>query len=84
MDDIINNFAAKALYITFIISLLPVGVATTVGLTVAILQTLTQIQEQTLPFFFKMVSIFSALYLMSSWASSVILEFTKSVYVAMQ
>ena len=42
--------ADKGIYLVIMLSLLPVSVATVVGLTVGLLQTVTQIQEQTLPF----------------------------------
>lgn len=83
MESIIQEMAVKALYIAVIISLVPVGTATLTGFLVAIFQTLTQVQEQTLPFFFKMIATFSVMYLASSWASSALLEYCKLIFDAM-
>ncbi len=83
MEELIDNLAVKALYIAVIISLVPVGAATCVGFIVATFQTLTQIQEQTLPFFFKMITTFSAMYFMSAWASATLLEYCKLIFESM-
>jgi type III secretion protein S len=80
MDNAIYEAAVKALYVAVLISLVPVTTATVSGFVIAIFQTLTQIQEQTLPFFFKMISTFSVLYAASSWASSALLEYSREIY----
>lgn len=51
---------SKGLYLILILSLLPVLVATAIGLIIGLLQTVTQIQEQTLPFGLKLVAVLSA------------------------
>ncbi|MCZ5653431.1 flagellar biosynthetic protein FliQ [Escherichia coli] len=49
MDDIV--FAGnRALYLILVMSAGPIAVATFVGLLVGLFQTVTQLQEQTLPF----------------------------------
>ncbi|HGJ5877923.1 MAG TPA: EscS/YscS/HrcS family type III secretion system export apparatus protein, partial [Arsenophonus nasoniae] len=47
----------KALYLILIFSLLPVIVATIIGLLVGLFQTVTQLQEQTLPFGLKLIGV---------------------------
>ena len=55
MDELIYA-GNKALQLTLILSLPPVIVATLVGLLIGLFQTVTQIQEQTLPFGIKLVA----------------------------
>ena len=56
MNDII--FASgKAIYLTMLLSAGPVMVATIVGLLVGLIQTVTQLQEQTLPFGLKLLAV---------------------------
>lgn len=60
MDNIfyIGN---KALYMVLILSSVPVIVATVVGIVVALLQAITHIGEQTLPFGIKLLAVCAAL-----------------------
>lgn len=82
MDSVIQEMAMRALYVAVIISLVPVGTATVTGFIVATFQTLSQVQEQTLPFFFKMIATFGVMYVASSWASKAILEFSLAIFQA--
>ncbi|EDY1894259.1 EscS/YscS/HrcS family type III secretion system export apparatus protein, partial [Salmonella enterica] len=47
----------KALYLVLCLSAWPVAVATLIGLLIGIFQTVTQLQEQTLPFGLKLLGI---------------------------
>lgn len=80
MDSVIQEMAIRALYVAVIISLVPVGTATITGFIVATFQTLTQVQEQTLPFFFKMIATFGVMYAASSWASKALLEYSREIF----
>ncbi len=42
--------ANKAIYLIILLSAAPIAIATFIGLLIGLLQTITQIQEQTLPF----------------------------------
>ena len=56
MDDIV--FAGnRALYLILVMSAGPIAVATFVGLLVGLFQTVTQLQEQTLPFGVKLLCV---------------------------
>ena len=83
MDTLIYDISIKALYVSLIIAIAPVSAAMLVGFTVATFQTLMQVQEQSLPFFFKMLAVFGVMYLMSSWASAALLNFFDDVFKAM-
>ncbi|MBY0443578.1 MAG: flagellar biosynthetic protein FliQ, partial [Burkholderiales bacterium] len=53
MNDLV--FAGnRALYLVLLLSAWPIIVATVVGLLIGLFQTVTQLQEQTLPFGFKL------------------------------
>ena len=57
-----------------------VGAAMIVGLIVALLQALTQIQEMTLTFIPKIIAIFVALAVSGSFVGQQLLAFTQNVY----
>jgi len=76
MDSIID-IGNAALMLVLMLSAIPVVVATTVGLLVGLLQTVTQLQEQTLPFGAKMLAVIIALWLMLGWMSQAMLEFAR-------
>ena len=66
MDDIV--FAGnRALYLILVMSAGPIAVATFVGLLVGLFQTVTQLQEQTLPFGVKLLCVSICFFLMSGW-----------------
>ncbi|HEY0210477.1 EscS/YscS/HrcS family type III secretion system export apparatus protein [Acerihabitans sp.] len=78
MNDVV--FAGnKALYLVLILSAGPVLVATVVGLMVGLLQTVLQLQEQTLPFGIKLMSVTLCLFILSGWYGETLLGFGQEV-----
>lgn len=74
MNDVV--FAGnKALYMILMLSALPIAIATTIGLLIGFLQTVTQLQEQTLPFGVKLLCICILFFVASGWYSETILSF---------
>ncbi|WP_067700209.1 MULTISPECIES: EscS/YscS/HrcS family type III secretion system export apparatus protein [unclassified Erwinia] len=69
----------KALYLILMLSALPIGVATIVGLLVGLFQTVTQLQEQTLPFGLKLLSVTLCLFLVAGWYGDVLVSFSREV-----
>ena len=57
----------KALYLILVLSAGPIAVATLVGLLVGLFQTVTQLQEQTLPFGIKLLAVSLCLFMLSGW-----------------
>lgn len=57
-----------------------VGAATLVGVAIALLQALTQVQEATLTFVPKILAIFAALLLLAPVAAAQLMSFTEQVY----
>jgi len=57
-----------------------VGAALIIGLVVALMQALTQIQEMTLTFIPKIIAIFAALAMSAGFVGEQLLAFTQNVY----
>lgn len=62
------------------VSLPMLGIGLVVGLLISILQATTQINEQTIVFVAKIVSVFAALILFGPWMLTQLQEFTLRVY----
>jgi len=75
MDELVYA-GNKALQLTLILSMPPVLVATVVGLLIGLFQTVTQIQEQTLPFGVKLVAVICCIYMISGWFGEHILNYS--------
>ncbi|WP_258089437.1 EscS/YscS/HrcS family type III secretion system export apparatus protein [Serratia liquefaciens] len=69
----------KAMYLILTLSAGPIAVATIVGLLVGLIQTVTQMQEQTLPFGVKLLSVTICLFLLSGWYGDVLLAYSREV-----
>jgi len=65
----------KAMLLVIVLCAVPVAVATIVGLVIGLFQTVTQLQEQTLPFGLKMLAVFGSLLMLSGWLSTKVLGF---------
>ena len=77
---IILDYAQKCLILILQLSLIPIIVATVLGLLVSLLQALTQIQEQTLGFAVKLIAISFTIMLASSWMGGEMLLYTQSIF----
>lgn len=75
-DTDILDITKNALMLVLILSLPSLIVASFVGMLVSLLQTLTQIQEQTLSFAIKLIVVTLTLLLTARWAGSQILSFS--------
>lgn len=71
---------SKGLYLILILSLLPVLVATAIGLIIGLLQTVTQIQEQTLPFGLKLVAVFICLLIQAGWLAEKVIAYAAEMF----
>ena len=72
--------ADRGIYLVIILSLLPVTVATVVGLVVGLLQTVTQIQEQTLPFGLKLIAVFICILMQLNWLGDSMLNYAREMF----
>lgn len=78
MEDV-GYAANKGLYITLMLIVGPVLVATVVGLAVGLIQTVTQLQEQTLAFGVKVLAVSLCLFLFAGWYGEVMLAFSREM-----
>ncbi|SDA41593.1 type III secretion protein S [Pseudomonas sp. NFACC15-1] len=78
MNDLVYA-GNKTLYLILLMVAWPIIVATVVGLVVGLIQTVTQLQEQTLPFGFKLSAVAACLFLLSGWYGETLLDFSREV-----
>ena len=76
----ILDYAKMCLVIVLRLSLIPIAVATFIGILVSLLQALTQIQEQTLGFAVKLIAISLTLLACASWIGSSLLLYTQDIF----
>lgn len=69
----------KALYLVLLMSAWPIIIATCIGLLVGLFQTVTQLQEQTLPFGIKLLGVSLCLFLLSGWYSETLVSFGREM-----
>jgi len=74
------DYAQKCLILVLKLSLIPILVATVLGLLVSLLQALTQIQEQTLGFAVKLIAISITIMAASSWIGGELLLYTQDIF----
>lgn len=71
--------ANKAVYLVILLSAAPIAIATFIGLVIGLLQTITQVQEQTLPFGVKLVGVFVCLLVTMGWMGDKVLVYAKEM-----
>lgn len=69
----------KALYLVLLMSAWPIIIATGIGLLVGLFQTVTQLQEQTLPFGIKLLGVSLCLFLLSGWYGETLVTFGREM-----
>lgn len=79
VDANILNLTAEALMLTLMLSMPPIIAAAGIGLLISLMQALTQIQEQTLPFAFKLVAVVISIFLTSRWVGIEVFNFAMAV-----
>jgi flagellar biosynthetic protein FliQ len=79
--EFVVGFAREAIELTLLISLPLLGVGLGVGLIVSIIQAATQIQEATLAFIPKILSMFIALLFAFPWIMDKLLTFTRDIFL---
>ena len=74
------DYAQTTLILVLKLSMIPIVVATVIGLLVSLLQALTQIQEQTLGFAVKLIAISLTIMLAAHWMGGELLLFTNDIF----
>ncbi len=76
----IVDYAKMCMLLVLRLSLVPIIVATVIGILVSLLQALTQIQEQTLGFAVKLIAISLTLLVCASWMGAEMLLYTQDIF----
>ncbi|EPR44025.1 flagellar biosynthetic protein FliQ [Desulfovibrio sp. X2] len=79
--EFVIGFAKQAIELTLLISLPMLGIGLAVGVVVSVLQAATQIQETTLSFVPKIISIFLALLLAFPWIMDKMTGYTRDLFM---
>ena len=79
-QDTVVNIAQNALMMVLYISAPLLGISLIVGLAVSIFQATTQIQEQTLSFIPKILSVIVAIAAFGSWMLSKLIDYTNNLF----
>lgn len=77
--DALIGVAAEGLYLAALVTAPPVAAASAAGLAVAVVQTATQVQEQTIPFAAKAAAVVASLIAAGPWIQAQLEAFTVSV-----
>lgn len=79
--EFVISFARQAIELCLLISMPMLLVGLGVGLIISIFQAATQIQEMTLTFIPKIVSIFVALLIAFPWIMDKLIGFTRDIFI---
>jgi flagellar biosynthetic protein FliQ len=79
-DIMVIKLLREALMTVMVVSAPILGIGMIVGLIVAIFQTTTSIQEQTLTFVPKIIAIFAAIILFGSWIIRTLVSYTNNIF----
>lgn len=71
----IISHASHALLLVLILSLPPIVAAALIGTLVSLVQALTQIQEQTISFAFKLIAVIGVLAVTAAWVGDELLSY---------
>lgn len=78
-NDVVG-YLVQALYLTLILSMPTILVASIVGTLFSLFQALTQIQEQTLSFAVKLIAVGVTLFLTAGWTGGELMNYGISVF----
>ena len=79
--DLVIQLAQEALMVVLLVSAPMLGLGLIVGLLVAVFQTTTSIQEQTLAFIPKIIAVFVAILIFGPWMLRIMVEYVTNVFV---
>ena len=80
MDPAVEDLITQCFYLTLILSLPPIVVASIVGIIFSLFQAITQLQEQTLSFGIKLIAVCITIFLTASWFSQEILRYSQNIF----
>ncbi len=83
-SEVLLSLMREALYLIVLLIAPPVGASLVAGLSVAVLQTATQIQEQTIGFAVRAAAVIASLLVAGPWIGMQLRTFTESVMAFIQ
>ena len=79
-ESAVLDFTVQALMLVLTLSLPPIIVATVTGLLVSFIQAVTQLQEQTMSFAIKLISVIITIALIGSFLGGTLLVYAKGLF----
>ena len=79
-QEMVVHLSREALSLALLLALPALGTGLVVGLIISILMATTQIQEQTLTFVPKIIAVFFAIYIFSSWMLTALTSFAGNIF----
>ena len=79
-ESLVLDFTLQALILVLTLSLPPIIVATFTGLLVSFIQAVTQIQEQTLSFAIKLISVIVTIALIGGWLGGSLFIYAQGLF----
>ncbi len=79
-QEMVIHLAREAFSLALLLALPALGTGLLVGLIISILMAATQIQEQTLTFVPKIIAVFFAIFICSSWMLTSLTNFAGSIF----
>lgn len=80
MDPRITELTYKALVLVLVVSLPPIIMASLVALAVSVIQAVTQIQDQSISFAFKLITVIITLIFTIRWLGGQLLIFASGIF----
>ncbi len=74
-SDEVLYLGKSTVLLIFYLSMPAIGIATAVGLIIALVQTLIQLQEQTLAFAAKLAAVVAVFFVMGGWMTTELIRF---------
>lgn len=80
LDPILTDLTHKALMLILLLSLPPIITAAVVGVLISLVQAVTQIQDQTLSFAFRLIAVVVTLLITARWLGGQVVIFTADIF----
>ncbi len=80
MNAVALQYMRDALWLVLVLSAPPILAATTVALVVAVAQAVTQVQEQTVQYMFKLLAVVASLFVFGSLLGASLYQFADRVF----
>ena len=79
--DIID-VTAKMMLLVLYLSMPPIIAAALIGTLVSLIQALTQVQEQTLSFAFKLIAVIIVIFLVARWQGGELYNYSRQIFMS--